>query len=166
MSSSVWSANAKFVDGELNIAGKSATDLAREFGTPLYVLDEADFKARALAFKESLDSAFDSSIVYYASKAFLCKEIVRWLDQLGLGIDVATGGELEVALSVNFPVDRILVHGNNKSIAEIDRAVSAKVGVIVIDYTGDFTSCGCCQKAQSAPESNDSLKARRRGAHN
>ena len=146
MSSSVWSANAKFVDGELNIAGKSATDLAREFGTPLYVLDEADFKARALAFKESLDSAFDSAIVYYASKAFLCKEIVRWLDQLGLGIDVATGGELEVALSVNFPVDRILVHGNNKSIAEIDRAVSAKVGVIVIDSIQEISRVAAAAK--------------------
>lgn len=146
MSSSVWSANAKFVDGELNIAGKSATDLAREFGTPLYVLDEADFKARALAFKESLDSAFDSAIVYYASKAFLCKEIVRWLDQLGLGIDVATGGELEVALSVNFPVDQILVHGNNKSIAEIDRAVSAKVGVIVIDSIQEISRVAAAAK--------------------
>jgi len=146
MSSSVWSANAKFVDGQLIIAGKSATELAREFGTPIYVLDEADFKGRALEFKESLDSAFSSSIVYYASKAFLCKEIVRWLDQLGLGIDVATGGELEVALSVDFPVDRILVHGNNKSLAEIERAVSSKVGVIVIDSIQEISRVAAAAK--------------------
>lgn len=146
MSGSVWSANAKFVDGQLIIAGKSATELAREFGTPIYVLDEADFKGRALEFKDSLASAFGSSIVYYASKAFLCKEIVRWLDQLGLGIDVATGGELEVALSVDFPVDRILVHGNNKSLAEIDRAVSAKVGVIVIDSIQEISRVAAAAK--------------------
>ena len=133
MSQSAWSANAKFVNGQLTVAGKSATDLAREFGTPAFILDEDDFKARAIAFRDAMKSSFDSSIVYYASKAFTCKQVVRWIDELGLGIDVATGGELEVALSTNFPVDRIEVHGNNKSLSEIDRAVSVGVGVIVID---------------------------------
>ena len=133
MSRSAWSANAKFVNGQLTVAGKSATDLAREFGTPAFILDEDDFKARAIAFRDAMKSSFDSSIVYYASKAFTCKQVVRWIDELGLGIDVATGGELEVALSTNFPVDRIEVHGNNKSLSEIDRAVSVGVGVIVID---------------------------------
>ena len=133
MSQSAWSANAKFVDGQLTVAGKSATELAREFGTPAFILDEEDFKARAIAFRDEMKSSFDSSIVYYASKAFTCKQVVRWINELGLGIDVATGGELEVALSTNFPVARIEVHGNNKSLSEIDRAVSVGVGIIVID---------------------------------
>lgn len=128
-----WSANVKFENGQLQVAGKSAVELAREFGTPAFILDEADFKARATSFKTAMENSFDSSIVYYASKAFTCKEVVRWIDQLGLGVDVATGGELEVALSVNFPAKRIQVHGNNKSQAEIDRAVEVGVGNIVID---------------------------------
>jgi len=133
MTDSVWSANAKFVDGKLVIAGKSAEELAREFGTPAFILDEADFKARAIAFRDAMNSTFDSAIVYYASKAFTCKAVARWISELGLGIDVATGGELEVALSVDFPANRIQVHGNNKSVAEIERAVSVGVGNIVID---------------------------------
>ena len=133
MSDSVWSANAKFVDGQLKVAGISAAELAREFGTPLFVLDEADFKARAIAFRDAMKEAFSSSIVYYASKAFTCKEVARWISELGLGIDVATGGELEVALAVDFPAKRIQVHGNNKSVAEIERAVNVGVGNIVID---------------------------------
>jgi diaminopimelate decarboxylase len=133
MTDSVWSANAKFVDGELMVAGVRATDLARQFGTPVFILDEADFKARAISFRDAMNNAFSSSIVYYASKAFTCKEVARWISELGLGIDVATGGELEVALSVGFPPARIQVHGNNKSVAEIERAVSVGVGNIVID---------------------------------
>jgi diaminopimelate decarboxylase len=133
MTDSVWSANAKFVDGELTVAGVSATDLARQFGTPVFILDETDFKARAISFRDAMNNAFSSSIVYYASKAFTCKEVARWISELGLGIDVATGGELEVALSVGFPPARIQVHGNNKSVAEIERAVSVGVGNIVID---------------------------------
>jgi diaminopimelate decarboxylase len=133
MTDSVWSANAKFVDGELTVAGVSATDLARQFGTPVFILDESDFKARAISFRDAMNNAFSSSIVYYASKAFTCKEVARWISELGLGIDVATGGELEVALSVGFPPARIQVHGNNKSVAEIERAVSVGVGNIVID---------------------------------
>jgi diaminopimelate decarboxylase len=133
MTDSVWSANAKFVGGELMVAGVSATDLARQFGTPVFILDEADFKARAISYRDAMNSAFASSIVYYASKAFTCKEVARWISELGLGIDVATGGELEVALSVAFPPARIQVHGNNKSVAEIERAVSVGVGNIVID---------------------------------
>ena len=133
MTNSVWSTNTKFVDGKLVIAGIEAIKLARDFGTPVFVLDEADFKSRALAFRDAMANAFESSIVYYASKAFTCKEVARWITELGLGIDVATGGELEVALAVDFPPARIQVHGNNKSVSEIERAVSVGIGNIVID---------------------------------
>jgi diaminopimelate decarboxylase len=80
-----------------------------------------------------MQKSFSGATVYYASKAFTCKQIARWCNELGLGMDVATGGELEVALSVNFPASRIEVHGNNKSLSEIDRAVEVGVGCIVID---------------------------------
>ena len=146
MSDSVWSANAKFVDGQLSIAGYTATDLAREFGTPLFVLDEADFKARATEFRDQLANAFTSSTVYYACKAFTCKQLMRWMDELGLGVDVATGGELEVALAVDFPPARIEVHGNNKSLAEIDRAVSVGVGMIVIDSLQEISRVAAAAK--------------------
>jgi diaminopimelate decarboxylase len=133
MSHNPWAANVKFENGQLTVAGMSAKELAAEYGTPAFILDEDDFKARASAFTNALKNSFDSSIVYYASKAFICKQIVRWIHELGMGIDVATGGELEVALSMEFPAHRIQVHGNNKSLAEIDRAVNAGVGNIVID---------------------------------
>lgn len=133
MSHNPWAANVKFENGQLTVAGMNATELAAEYGTPAFILDEDDFKARASAFVSSMQKSFDSSTVYYASKAFLCKQIVRWIHELGMGIDVATGGELEVALAMDFPAHRIEVHGNNKSLAEIDRAVNAGVGCIVID---------------------------------
>lgn len=133
MNHNPWASNVKFENGELTVAGMTAKELAAEYGTPSFILDEDDFKMRASAFTNAMKSSFDSSIVYYASKAFICKQIVRWVHELGMGIDVATGGELEVALSMEFPVHRIQVHGNNKSLAEIDRAVGAGVGNIVID---------------------------------
>ena len=133
MSHNPWAANVKFENGQLIVAGLSSKELAAEYGTPAYILDEEDFKARASAFTNAMAKSFDSSIVYYASKAFLCKQVVRWIHELGMGIDVATGGELEVALAMEFPTHRIEVHGNNKSLAEIDRAVDAGVGCIVID---------------------------------
>lgn len=128
-----WASNVKFENGQLFLAGISAIDLAREYGTPTFFLDEEDFKSRAIAFRDSMRNAFPSSTVYYASKAFTCKEVARWIAELEMGIDVATGGELAVALSVGFPVDRIEVHGNNKSIAEIEKSVEVGVGLIVID---------------------------------
>ncbi len=130
----IFSSNSAF-SSELTIGGVSATALAKEFGTPLFVVDEADFTSRALAFKAALDLHFGhhAGKVYYASKAFLNKEIARWIEASGLGIDVASGGELAVALAVNFPADRIQVHGNNKSEDEIEKAIMAGVGAIVVD---------------------------------
>ena len=143
---SAWSSNAKFENGQLMVAGKSAIDLAREFGTPSFILDEADFKSRAIAFRDSMNSAFPSSLVYYASKAFTCKEVLRWIKELGMGVDVATGGELEVALAVDFPPAKIQVHGNNKSIAEIERAVEVGVGNIVIDSMWEISRIAAAAK--------------------
>lgn len=134
----IWPATAKREsEGQLSIGGVSVGDLAGEYGTPLYVLDQADFFDRAQRITEAFSAASSrygtSSKLYYAGKAFLCSEIVRWVDELGLYLDVSSGGELAVALAGGIAPARIGLHGNNKSHGEIGRAVAAGVGVIVID---------------------------------
>ena len=125
----LWAQNVSKVDGVLTVAGEPAPDLAAEFGTPLYVVDEDDFRARARAFRD----AFAGADVYYAAKAFLCVATARWVEEEGLNLDVCTGGELAVALRAGFPTARIGLHGNNKSVAELRRAVEAGVGRIIVD---------------------------------
>lgn len=134
----IWPATAKREsEGQLSIGGVSVGDLAGEYGTPLYVLDQVDFFDRAQRITEAFSAASSrygtSSKLYYAGKAFLCSEIVRWVDELGLYLDVSSGGELAVALAGGITPARIGLHGNNKSHGEIGRAVAAGVGVIVID---------------------------------
>ena len=130
----MWSSSVT-TGAELSIAGISAKDLAKEFGTPTFFIDEADFRARALAWNEALKEAFGdkAGTVYYASKAFSCTEVARWIKDLGIGIDVSTGGEMAVALAGGIDPKKIEVHGNNKSIAEIEKAISVGVETIVID---------------------------------
>jgi diaminopimelate decarboxylase len=135
---SVWSRNAtRDAEGAITVAGVSARELADEFGTPLYVVDEADARGRARAARTAFDREFarvgSSARVYYAGKAFLSSEVARWVTGAGLSLDVASGGELAVALAAGVDPGVIGLHGNNKSIAEIDRAVAAGVGVIIID---------------------------------
>ena len=115
--------------GVLTVGGLPAAALAAEFGTPVYVLDEADFRTRCREFAES----FGDAELFYAGKAFICKAIVRILAEEGLSLDVCTGGELAVALAAGMPPERIGLHGNNKSVAELERAVRAGVGRIVVD---------------------------------
>src|SRR5947207_6410061 len=115
--------------GVLTVGGLPVDALAAEFGTTVYVLDEADFRARCREFAES----FGDAELFYAGKAFICKAIVRMLAEEGLSLDVCTGGELAVALAAGMPPERIGLHGNNKSVAELERAVRAGVGRIVVD---------------------------------
>jgi diaminopimelate decarboxylase len=131
----MWSSSV-ITGAELSISGISAKDLAQEFGTPTFFIDEADFRARALAWNSALKEAFGdkAGTVYYASKAFTCTEVARWIKDLGIGIDVSTGGEMAVALAAGIDPKSIEVHGNNKSIAEIEKAISVGVETIVIDY--------------------------------
>jgi diaminopimelate decarboxylase len=134
----VWSQNAVRSDaGQLEIAGLGAVTLAERFGTPVYVVDEADVKARATGIRTSFDREFarvgSAAKVYYAGKAFLSTEIARWVTEAGLNIDVCSGGELAVALAAGVDPARLGFHGNNKSLSEIDRAVGTGVGAIVID---------------------------------
>jgi diaminopimelate decarboxylase len=130
----MWSSSVQ-TGNELSIAGITAKQLAKDFGTPTFFIDEADFRARALAWNEALKEAFGdkAGTVYYASKAFSCTEIARWIKDLGIGIDVSTAGEMAVALAGGIDPKKIEVHGNNKSIAEIEKAISIGVETIVID---------------------------------
>ncbi len=134
----LWPANvARSGDGILTVAGIRVDDIAREFGTPAYVLDELDFRARARAFHTAFDEAFapvcGGADVFYAAKSFLCTEVARWIAADGLGMDVCSGGELIVALRAGMPAGRIGVHGNNKSIDELRMAAEAGVRHVVVD---------------------------------
>lgn len=127
----VWPNNmVRNADGIASVAGIPLTQLAQEYGTPLFVIDEDDFRSRCKEIATALDGGRN---VHYAAKAFLCCEIARWIDEEGLSLDVCTGGELAVALHAGFPPERIALHGNNKSIAELTAAVKGGVGRIVVD---------------------------------
>jgi diaminopimelate decarboxylase len=126
----VWPAHARRGDdGVVRLAGHDVRDLAAQYGTPALFIDEADFRTRAAAWRD----AFEGCQVYYAGKAFLSTTVARWVAAEGLGLDVCSGGELAVALRAGFPPERLALHGNNKSVAELTRALDAGVGRIVID---------------------------------
>ncbi|MDN5858059.1 MAG: diaminopimelate decarboxylase [Pseudonocardia sp.] len=126
----VWPRHAaRGHDGVLRVAGVDVRDLVESYGTPLFVIDEADFRSRAAEFA----AAFGAESVHYAAKAFLCTEVARWVAAEGLSLDVCSGGELAVALRAGFPAERIALHGNNKAVEELATAVDARVGRIVLD---------------------------------
>ena len=131
----MWSKNASLDGGTLSLAGIPAAQLAKDFGTPAFFLDEDAYRSRALAWHNGLQSEFgaQAGTVYYAAKSFICTAVAQWIADIGIGIDVCTGGELAVALNGGIDPKKIEVHGNNKSVAEIDRAVSVGVKTIVMD---------------------------------
>ncbi|GAA0462645.1 diaminopimelate decarboxylase [Streptomyces stramineus] len=127
----VWSRTVtRDAEGAATVGGLSVRQLAEEFGTPAYVLDEDDFRARCRAWSDAFGPDAD---VFYAGKAFLSRAVVRWLHEEGLNLDVCSAGELATALDAGMPAERIALHGNNKSVEEITRAVEAGVGRIVLD---------------------------------
>lgn len=119
--------------GHVHFAGWDVTDLARRYGTPLYVYDEQGIRRRARRFRDALAAVSPEGHVAYASKAFLSVGIARLFDQEGLWLDVVSGGELFTALRAGFDPGRILFHGNNKTVAEVQMAVEEGVGRIVVD---------------------------------
>jgi diaminopimelate decarboxylase len=131
----MWSRNTSVTNGELHLSGISASKLAKDFGTPAFFIDEADFRERAIEWNNALRDEFGShaGTVYYAAKAFISVAVAQWIKDCGIGIDVCTGGELAVALAGGIDPAKIEVHGNNKSLSEIDRAVSVGVKTIVMD---------------------------------
>ena len=120
---------AASVDGRLHLAGQDVTALAERFGTPLILLDRATLETRAKAYS----SVVGPSHVFYAGKALCCVAICQIVDSLGLSLDVCSGGELETARRAGFPMERVIFHGNNKSVAELERARDLGVGRIVVD---------------------------------
>lgn len=126
----LWPRNAgQTGEGVLHIGGITVAELAQQYGTPLYLFDEDDFRAQCARFR----TAFAGFDVYYAAKAFLCRAVARMVDEAGLSLDVCTGGELAMALAAGFPPGRILMHGNNKSPAELEAALRHGVGRVVLD---------------------------------
>ncbi|WP_433428424.1 diaminopimelate decarboxylase [Nonomuraea sp. CA-141351] len=123
-----WSATTRFRPVAC-VGGVPLMDIVERFGTPAYVVDEADVRGRCRAFRTALPGAD----ILYAAKAFLCRAMATWVRQEGLGLDVCSGGELAIARSVGFPADRIVFHGNAKTPHELAEAVEYGVGRIVVD---------------------------------
>lgn len=149
----VWPRSAKRdSSGELEIGGVSVGELASKYGTPLYVIDEEEFRSRLLmvkrAFTEAAREIGTEAKIYYAAKALLTTEIVRWVDEAGLAIDVSTGGELSFALAGGIDPSRIGMHGNNKSLFEIGRAISNRIGNLVIDSESEIERIASIASAQ------------------
>jgi len=138
LAATVWPRSATRTGGVLTVGGCDVRDLAETFGTPLYVLDEDDFRARAREYQ----AAFAGESVHYAGKAFLCGAVARWIAAEGLGLDVCSGGELALALRAGVDPEKITMHGNNKSAHEITKAVEAGVGHIVIDSFEEIARIG------------------------
>jgi diaminopimelate decarboxylase len=127
----VWPRTARREpDGAVTVGGVDVRRLAEQYGTPLFVMDEDDFRARC---REHAAAFGDPALVHYAAKAFLSIEIARWVAQEGLSLDVCSGGELAIALRAGFPAERITLHGNNKSSSELTEAIAAGVGAVVVD---------------------------------
>jgi diaminopimelate decarboxylase len=124
--------------GHLEIGGCDAVELAREFGTPAFIVAEDDLRARARAFADGLRTRHRDGDVLFASKAFPCTAVYRVLAEEGLACDVASGGELALALRAGFDAARIYLHGNAKSQTELGEALDAGVGHIVLDSFDDF----------------------------
>lgn len=123
----------------LEIGGLDTVELAKQYGTPLYVMDEDQIRKNCKIYKDAVDKYYDGNgLVLYASKAFSCTHIYRVASQEGLGIDVVSGGELYTALKARFPMEKVYFHGNNKTTDEIDMAVKHGVGRLVVDNVFDL----------------------------
>jgi len=120
-------------EGHLVIGGCDAVSLASRYGTPLYVLDEGHIRSKCREFRNEFDRLYQNIGVAYASKACLNKAVAKIMDQEDMELDVVSGGELAIALSAKFPVERIYFHGNNKSEEELVFALENKIGHIVAD---------------------------------
>ena len=130
----IWPASAtRNTAGEITIGGLSVTEIAAEYGTPVFIFDEADVRKRARDYVAAFKVNDIETSVHYAGKAFMTTKIAQWVSEEGLGIDVASVGELEVALRAGIDPAQIVMHGNNKSVKDLERAVEVGIGRVVID---------------------------------
>ena len=144
----IWPRGAHRVNGVLTLGGIDVRDLAAEFGTPALIMDEEDVRSRAREYVAPFGS---DARVYYASKAFCSRAVLRWVTEEGLGVDVCTGGELAVALSAGVDPALITLHGNNKLPGEIEQAVAAGVGHIVVDSFEEIARLAYLTRAGDPP---------------
>ena len=119
--------------GQIEIGGCNLMDLADEYGTSLYVLDEATLRNRCRSFVREFQQRYSNSQVVYASKAYINPALAKLFQEEGLGLDVVSGGELAIAQSVDFPLEQVYFHGNNKTPDELVQAVESNIGRIVVD---------------------------------
>lgn len=132
---SVWPASSTEPhDGDLSVCGVPLAEIAERFGTPVYVLDESEVRERCRTYRQ----VFAEAEVLYAAKAFLCRAMTHWVEEEDLGLDVCSAGELELAVTAGFPPERIVLHGNAKSPADLDAALRLGVGRIVIDSPSEI----------------------------
>ena len=137
----IWPRGARRVDGILNLGGIDVRDLAGQHGTPVFVLDEEDYRGRCRDFIQAFG---DQAAVFYAAKAFCCRGVLRWAAEEGLGVDVCTGGELEIALAAGVHPAMITMHGSNKLLSEhvpvvVDlHAGQAKARYWTCDFTAEY----------------------------
>ncbi len=120
-------------NGHLTIGGCDVVKLAADFGTPLYIFDEATLRRTCAEFRDEFGQRYADTLVIYAAKAFINQALASIFKEEGLGIDVVSGGELSIAKSVDFPMDKVYLHGNNKSREEIEMAIGWGIGRIVVD---------------------------------
>lgn len=139
--------------GHLTIGGADTVELAAQYGTPLYVLDETQIRQNCRDYKKSMDDNYDANgLVLYASKALCCKSLCSIAQEEGLGLDVVSGGELYTAVSAGFPAEKIFFHGNNKTVDELEMALDSGVGRIVVDnlYELETLNSLCAEKGRNA----------------
>jgi diaminopimelate decarboxylase len=153
----IWPRGARRSGGALTIGGADVRDLAARFGTPLYVCDERDVRSRC---RDYLEAFGPEARVFYAAKAFCSRAVLRWVSSEGLGVDVCTGGELEIALSAGVPPEQIALHGSNKTLDELARAVSAGVGHIVADSFEEIARLSYLTDAPAEPASRPKILIR------
>lgn len=137
--------------GEMTIASLSIPDLAREFGTPLYVFDEATLRQRAAGIREFFRTAYPDSAVVYAGKAYISPTLTAILHEEGIGLDVVSGGEIYAGLVSGVDPARMIFHGNNKSLSELEEAVAAGVGLIAVDNAHEIELLSRMRTGQASP---------------
>jgi diaminopimelate decarboxylase len=133
--------------GHLSIGGCDTVELAREYGTPLYVFDEADLRARCQELQDEFGSRLPDVLVLYASKAYIGKALAGIVADAGMGLDVVAGGEIAFARATEFPMERVFMHGNNKARGELEEAINAGIGRIVVDNFLDIEQVAAVARA-------------------
>jgi len=155
----IWPRTTRAVaGGGISVGGVPLADIAAGYGTPAYVLDEADVRQRCRGYRQ----AFPDAEIAYAGKAFLCRAMAHWVDEERLSLDVCSEGELAVASSVGFPAERIVLHGNAKTPGDLRAALAYGVGRIVVDSAGEIARIAALARPAAHPLAGPLARPRQR----